>query len=104
MTELTQVRRKNTAVTIAGVALAASLLGGIVGNRVEAFVQSVIDAQAANAARAAAAEQAKWDAYSSDWERRYRQQSTNQAVNAPVVLEAAKAWEVRHRQMYPAAR
>jgi len=88
---------------LASVALAASLLGGIVGGvvvpRVESIVQSTIDA---NAARAAAAEQAKWDAYGADWLRlNQATQSRYPTVHDQAVLKAAQDWEARYRQMYP---
>ncbi len=103
MAQLTQTRPNDRGLILAGVALAASLLGGIVGGvvvpRVESIVQSNIDA---NAASAAAAEQAKWDAYGADWLRlNQAQQSRYQAVHDRAVLKTAQDWEARYRQMYP---
>ncbi len=100
MTELSQTQRKNPSFTIAGVAFAALLLGGIVGNRVEAVVQGA----AADAARAAAVEEAKWDAYGAAWQRRYSQQNGFETSHDRAVLLAAQEWEARYRQMYPATR
>ena len=103
MTQLTQTRPNDRGLMLAGVALAASLLGGIVGGvvvpRVESIVQSNIDA---NAARVAAAEQAKWDAYGADWLRLDQAtQSRYPTVHDQAVLKAAQDWEARYRQMYP---
>jgi len=103
MTQLTQTRPNDRGLLLASVALAASLLGGIVGGvvvpRVESIVQSTIDA---NAARAAAIEQAKWDAYGADWLRlNQATQSRYPTVHDQAVLEAAQDWEARYRQMYP---
>jgi len=103
MTQLTQTRPNHRGLMLASVALAASLLGGIVGGvvvpRVESIVQSTIDA---NAARAAAAEQAKWDAYGADWLRlNQATQSRYPTVHDQAVLKAAQDWEARYRQMYP---
>ena len=106
MTQLTQTRPNDRGLMLASVALAASLLGGIVGGvvvpRVESIVQSTIDA---NAARAAAAEQAKWDAYGADWLRlNQATQSRYPTVHDQAVLKAAQEWEARYRQMYPIVR
>ena len=103
MTQLTQTRPNDRGLLLASVALAASLLGGIVGGvvvpRVESIVQSTIDA---NAARAAAIEQAKWDAYGADWLRlNQATQSRYPTVHDQAVLKAAQDWEARYRQMYP---
>jgi len=105
MTQLTQTQRNDRGLMLAAVALAASLLGATVGGivvpRVEATVQSAIDAQAA---RAAAAEQAKWDAYGAEWLRlNQAQQSRYPSAHDQAVLKAAQDWEARHRQMYPIA-
>ena len=86
--------------------LAASLLGGIVVGivvpRVESIVQSIIDA---NATRAAAVEQAKWNAYGADWLRlNQATQSRDPTAQDQVVLKAAQDWEARYRQMYPTGR
>ena len=103
MTQLTQTRPNDRGLMLASVALAASLLGGIVGGvfvpRIESIVQSTIDA---NAARAAAIEQAKWDAYGADWLRlNQATQSRYPTVHDQAVLKAAQDWEARYRQMYP---
>ena len=74
MTQLTQTQRKSPAAAIAGVAVAAALLGGIVGNRVEAFVTS----GGHQAPTASARDQA--------------------------FIQAGKDWEARYRQMYPNSR
>jgi hypothetical protein len=65
MTELVQTQPRNPALILAGVAVAATLLGGFVGNRVEAIVDSAADA-------AQAATLAQWEAYGKQWEVRYR--------------------------------
>jgi hypothetical protein len=103
MTQLTQTRPNDRGLMLAGVALTASLLGGIVGGvvipRVESIVQSNIDA---NAAKASAVEQAKWDAYGADWLRlNQATQSRYPTANDQAVLKAAQDWEARYRQMYP---
>ena len=106
MTQITQTRPNDRGLMLAGVALAASLLCGIVGGvvipRVESIVQSNIDA---NASRAAAVEQAKWDAYGADWLRLNQPtQSRYPTAQDQVVLKAAQDWEARYRQMYPTGR
>ena len=107
MTQLSQTQRRNPALALAGVAIAASLLGGIVGGvagtRVQAMVEGAQAAQAADAARVAAAEQAKWNAYGAEWERLHRAQA-NPALSThdQAVLKQAQEWEARYRQMYPA--
>jgi hypothetical protein len=103
MTQLTQTRPNDRGLMLAGVALAASLLGGIVGGvvvpRAESIVQSNIDA---NAARAATVEQAKWDTYGADWLRlNQATQSRYPTAHDQAVLKAAQDWEARSRQMYP---
>ena len=103
MTQLTQTRPNERGLMLASVALAASLLGGIVGGvvvpRVETIIQSTIDA---NAAKATAVEQAKWDAYGADWLRlNQATQSRYPTVHDQAVLKAAQDWETRYRQMYP---
>jgi hypothetical protein len=106
MTQITQTRPNDRSLMLAGVALAASLLGGIVGGvvvpRVESIVQSNIDA---NAARAAAVEPATWDAFGADWLRlNQATQSRYPTAHDQAVLKAAQDWEARYRQMYPTAR
>jgi hypothetical protein len=106
MTQISQAQRRSPALAIAGVAIAASMLGGIVGGivgpRVQAMVQDAANAQAAAAALATAAEQAKWDAYGAEWLRlNQAQQSRYLTTHDQAVLKAAQDWEARYRQMYP---
>ena len=98
MTHLTQTQRRSPAFNLAGVTLAAAMLVGI-GGIVGARVQTIVD----ETARATAAEQAKWQAYGEDWERRYRAQQGAGYLSQhdKVVLKAAKEWEIRYRAMYP---
>ena len=98
MTQLTQTQRRSPAFNLAGVTLAAAMLVGI-GGIVGARVQTIVD----ETARATAAEQAKWQAYGEDWERRYRAQQGAGYLSPhdKVVLQAAKEWEIRYRAMYP---
>ena len=102
MTELTQTQRRSPSTALIGVALAASMLGGIVGGLVGTGVQTLAERAAADQARAAAAEQAKWDAYGAEWERLNREQRSRYlSPRDQAVLEAAQEWEARQRQMYP---
>ena len=102
MTEFTQVQRKNPSTPLIGVALAASLLGGIVGGLVGNGVQTLVERAAVEGARAAAAEQAKWDAYGAEWERLHREQRSRYlSPHDQAVLDAAREWEARQREMYP---
>lgn len=71
MTTIAQ-RRTTLATPFVGLALAASLLGGIAGGAVAIAVPAVLQARAAEDA-AQAAERAKWLQYGQEWERRYRQ-------------------------------
>jgi hypothetical protein len=71
MTTLAQ-RRTTLNSPFVGLALAASLVGGIAGGAVAIAVPAVIEARAAEDA-AQAAERAKWLQYGQEWERRYRQ-------------------------------
>ena len=71
MTTIAQ-RRTTLANPFLGLALAASLLGGIAGGAVAIAVPAVIQARADEDA-AQAAERAKWLKYGQEWERRYRQ-------------------------------
>ena len=91
----TRTRRRNPALKIAGVAVAAAMLVGVVGTGVQAIVQ--------NDAVAKAAYQAKWAAYGATWEQRYRAQRGAGYVSPhdTLVLKAAKEWEIRYRAMYP---
>jgi hypothetical protein len=102
MTELTQTQPRSPSTMLVGVALAASMLGGIVGGLVGTGVQTLVERAAADQARAVAAEQAKWDAYGKDWERLHREQRSRYlSPRDQAVLEAAREWEARQRQMYP---
>jgi hypothetical protein len=71
MAQLAQPRTTVSSPVI-GLALAVSLLGGIVGGAVAITVPAVIQARA-DQDIAQAAERAKWLKYGEDWERRYRQ-------------------------------
>ena len=74
MTQLTQTQVRYPSRAIAGVALAAALLGGLVGGGVQALTHPSSDGVPAISAR-------------------------DQAV-----LKAAQEWETRYRQMYPNSR
>ena len=65
-------RRTTVATPVVGLALAASLLGGIAGGAIAVAVPAVIQARA-DEDTAQAAERAKWLQYGQEWERRYRQ-------------------------------
>ena len=71
MAELVQ-RRPTVTNPLVGLAIAASLLGGIAGGAVAIAVPAVIQARADDEA-AQAAERAKWLQYGQEWEARYRQ-------------------------------
>ncbi len=71
MAELVQ-RRTTTTNPLVGLAIAASLLGGVAGGAVAIAIPAVIQARAADDA-AEAAERAKWLQYGQEWEARYRQ-------------------------------
>lgn len=71
MAQLAQ-RPRTVNTPVIGLALAASLLGGIVGGAVVVAVPSVIQVRADGDA-AQAAEKAKWLKYGEEWETRYRQ-------------------------------
>ena len=70
MAQLTQ-RPATISTPLVGLALAASLLGGIAGGAVALGVPAVIQARAAD--EAAQAERIKWITYGEEWERRNRQ-------------------------------
>jgi membrane protein YqaA with SNARE-associated domain len=70
MAQLAQ-RPATTSTAFIGLALAASLLGGIAGGAIAVTVPAVIQARTAD--EAAQAERVKWITYGEDWERRYRQ-------------------------------
>jgi uncharacterized membrane protein len=74
MTQLTQTQIRYPARTVAGIALAAVVLGGIVAGGVQALTQASSDGIPAVSAR-------------------------DQAV-----LKAAQEWEARYRQIYPSSR
>ena len=95
MAQLTQTQRRNPALTLAGLTIAAALFVGVVGIGAQVITQSDAAAKAAS--------QAKWAAYGADWERRYLAERGAGYVspNVKVVLDAAKEWEVRYRAMYP---
>ena len=102
MTHLTQTKRNNPSTVLVAVALAASMLGGIVGNLAGSGIQTLVDRFVAEQARAAAAEQAKWDAYGAEWERLHREQRSRYlSPHDQAILEQAQEWEARQRQMYP---
>ena len=95
MTQITQTQRRIPALTLAGLTMAGAMLVGVVGVGVQAIAQE--------GAKAKVAEQAKWAAYGSAWEKRYRSQQGVGYLSPhdKVVLQAAKDWEVRYRAMYP---
>jgi hypothetical protein len=102
MTQLTQTKRTSPSALLVAVALAASMLGGIVGGVAGTGVQTLVNRVTAEQARAAAAEQAKWDAYGAEWERLHREQRSRYlSPHDQAVLEGAQEWEARQRQMYP---
>ena len=103
MAQLTQTQRRNPTLALAGVAIAASMLGAVVGGVVVGTrVQAIADGAAAQQAQAAAAEQAKWNAYGAEWQRlNEAQQSRYLSTRDSAVLKAAQEWEARQRQMYP---
>jgi hypothetical protein len=70
VTTITQPRQSLTA-PLVGLALAASVLGGIVGGAVALAAPVVFDAGADQGPQAA--ETAKWLKYGQEWEARYRQ-------------------------------
>ena len=72
MAQLAQ-RRTTISNPLIGLALAASLLGGVAGGAIAVAVPAVIQARADSEAAAGAAERAKWQKYGEDWESRYRQ-------------------------------
>jgi|RhiMethySRZTD1v2_1073278.scaffolds.fasta_scaffold196832_2 hypothetical protein len=65
-------RPSTVSTPLIGLALAASLLGGIAGGAVAVAVPTVIQARPDNDA-AQAADKAKWLKYGGEWEQRYRQ-------------------------------
>jgi hypothetical protein len=95
MAQLTQTQRRNPALTLAGITVAAAVFVGVVGTGVQVIAQ--------HEATAKAAYEAKWAAYGADWERRYRAQRGAGYVSPhdKIVLKAAMEWEVRYRAMYP---
>ena len=102
MTQLTNTQRRSPSTALIGVALAASMFGGIVGGLVGTGVQTLAERIAADQARDAAAEQAKWNAYGKEWERLHREQRSRYlSPHDQAVLEQAQEWEARQRQMYP---
>jgi hypothetical protein len=70
VTSIAQPRKSLTA-PLVGLALAASVLGGVVGGVVATAVPAVIETRADQEAQAA--ERAKWLKYGQEWEARYRQ-------------------------------
>ena len=85
MTQLVQTRKVNQS-AFAGVALAAALLGGIVGGAVATRIQPLgISGPVAPQSVAAPA-------------------NAGQAAQDATWLEYGRAWEERYRQMYPNSR
>ena len=108
MTQLSQTQPRNPALAIAGLAVAASLLGGIVGGiagpRVQSYFEAVAAAQAAEVARAAAAHDQAVLAGAQEWEARQRQMyPITPTARDQAVLKQAQEWEARYRQMYPSS-
>ena len=118
MTQLTQTQPRNPALALAGLAIAASMLGGIVGGIAGTRVQALVEANAIQQAQArqalAAANDAEWQRdkqarqdlavlkSAQDWEARYRQMyPITYSARYQAVLKAAQEWEARQRQMYP---
>jgi membrane protein YqaA with SNARE-associated domain len=71
MAELVQ-RRTPVTNPLVGLAIAASLLGGIAGGAMAIVIPAVVQTRAEEDA-AEAAERAKWLQYGQEWEARYRQ-------------------------------
>jgi hypothetical protein len=102
MTQLTQTQRRNPALALAGVAIAASMLGGIVGGVVGTRVQAIAEGAAAQQAQAAAAHDQAVVKSAQEWEARQRQMyPISTSTQYRDVLKAAQDWEARQRQMYP---
>ena len=77
MAQLVQ-ERKLTAPPLAAVALAASLIGGIVGGTAVMANTTFVDSAAAGAGTVATGiDDAKWLTYGQEWEARYRQMYPN---------------------------
>jgi hypothetical protein len=92
--------------TVAGIALAAALAGGILGGA----LQTLSHPAPAGAATSSARDQVVLKG-AQDWEARYRQMyPTSLSGGATVsprdqaVLQDAQDWEARYRQMYPSSR
>jgi hypothetical protein len=95
MTQLTQTQRRNPTLALAGVAIAASMLGGIVGGVAGTRVQAFVEGAAIQQAQVAAARQAQAAANDAEWQR------DKQARQDLAVLKSTQEWEARQRQMYP---
>jgi hypothetical protein len=91
---------------VAGIALAAALVGGILGGALQALSHPA----AAGIPTVSARDQVVLQG-AQDWEARYRQMypgtltdGATVSTGDPVVLQAAQDWEARYRQMYPSSR
>ena len=102
MTQLTQTQRRNPPLALAGLALAAALLGGIVGGVVGPRVQALVEGAAIQRAQADAAHDQAVLKAAQEWEARQRQMyPITLSAHDQAVLKAAQEWEARQRQMYP---
>jgi hypothetical protein len=102
MTQLTQTRPRSPALALAGVAIAASMLGGIVGGVVGTRVQALVESAAIQRAQVVAAHDQAVLESAQEWEARQRQMYPAITAHDVAVLKSAQEWEARQRQMYPA--
>ena len=89
VTELTQTQRKSPSTALIGVALAASMLGGIVGGLVGTACGRWSNVPPPSEVRAAAAEQAKWNPYGAKWERLHRDSAV---AICPLTTRPSSRW------------
>jgi hypothetical protein len=101
MTQLTQTRPRSPALALAGVAIAASMLGGIVGGVVGTRVQALVESAAIQRAQVVAAHDQAVLESAQEWEARQRQMYPAITAHDVAVLKSAQEWEARQRQMYP---
>ena len=95
------------AAAVAGIALAAALIGGILGSAFQLLNRPAAVGSAPMSARDQVVLQA-----GAEWEARYRQMyPEGGGISAPsmsardrVVLQAGAEWETRYREMYPNSR
>ncbi|HUP53948.1 MAG TPA: hypothetical protein VM408_00450 [Methylomirabilota bacterium] len=103
MTQLTQTQQRTPIVALAAVAIAASMLGGIVGGLVGPRVQALVESAAIERAQAVAVRDQAVLKSAQEWEARQRQMyPATLTAHDQAVLKSAQEWEARQRQMYPA--